>query len=163
MAPVVIRFATPADMGLILGLVRELAHYERQPGAVTATEEDLRRYGFGPDRRFEALLAFSETKPAGFALFFPNFSTWLGRPGLFLEDIYVAEWARKHGVGRRLMARLAAIALERGWGRLDLNVLHWNPAREFYARIGMHPREDWIPYRVTGAALERLATQAKES
>lgn len=163
MAPVVVRFASAADMGMILTLVRELARYERQPDAVTASEEDLRRHGFGPDRRFEALLAFIDTRPAGFALFFPNFSTWLGRPGLFLEDIYVAEWARKHGVGRRLMARLAAIALERGWGRLDLNVLHWNPAREFYARIGIEPRQDWIPYRVTGAALERLAVEAEES
>ena len=119
MAEIELRFATAEDAGILLALVRELAIYEKAPSAVLATEEDFRRHGFGPEPRFEALLAFVDGRPAAFALFFPNFSTWLGKPGLYLEDIFVSEWARNLGVGRRLMARLAAIAVERGWGRLD--------------------------------------------
>src|SRR5438045_4861535 len=114
MSAIKLRFATPDDVGLILQLVRELAAYERSPDAVVATEDDLLRHGFGRERRFEALLAFVGEEPAGLALFFPNFSTWAGRPGVYLEDLYVREWARGSGVGRRLMARLAAIAIERG-------------------------------------------------
>jgi len=159
MAAITLRTATAEDVGILLDLVRQLALYEKQPEAVIATEADLRRHGFGPERRFEALLALVDGKPAGFALFFPNFSTWEGRPGLFLEDLFVAEWARKHGVGRRLMARLAAIALERGWARFDLSVLNWNPARRFYHRIGMRHLEEWLPYRVDGAALRALAAE----
>ena len=104
---------------------------------MVATEADLVRHGFGPDRQFEAILAFVDDEPAGLALFHPRFSTWLGRPGMYLEDLYVAEEARGLGVGRRLMARLAAIAVERGWGRIDFQVLDWNPARDFYHRLGM--------------------------
>jgi len=159
MAAITLRTATAEDVGILLDLVRQLALYEKQPEAVIATEADLRRHGFGPERRFEALLALVDGRPAGFALFFPNFSTWEGRPGLFLEDLFVAEWARKHGVGRRLMARLAAIALERGWARFDLSVLNWNPARQFYHRIGMRHLEEWLPYRVDGAALRALAAE----
>ena len=157
MSDVTLRFATADDVGLLLQLIRELAAYERAPGAVVATEDDLRRHGFGPDRRFEALLAFVDHEPAGFALFFPDFSTWRGRPGLFLEDLYVREWARKRGVGRRLIARLAAIAIERDWPALRLNVLDWNPAREFYQRLGIEARNAWVPYGATGSALRRLA------
>ena len=98
-------------------------------------------------------------RPAGFALFFPNFSTWLGKPGLYLEDVFVSEWARKLGVGRRLMARLAAIAVERGWGRLDFWVLHWNPARGFYHRLGFRHMDEWLPYRAEGDALLALARE----
>jgi GNAT superfamily N-acetyltransferase len=156
---IAIRFATAADCGLILRFVRELAAYEKAPEAVVATEADLRHHGFGADRQFEALLAFLDGEPAGFALFFPRFSTWLGRPGLFLEDLYVTEQARRHGVGRRLMARLAAIALERGWQRLDFHVLDWNPARGFYARLGAEPLGDWLRYGADEAALRRLAAQ----
>ena len=126
---ITIRFATADDAGLLLQFVRELAAYERAPDAVVATEDDLRRYGFGPQRCFDALLAFVADEPAGFALFYPDFSTWRGQPGLYLEDLYVRDWARRRGVGRRLMARLAAIALERGWPDIHLNVLDWNPAR----------------------------------
>ena len=157
MSAVTLRFATADDVGLLLQLIHELAAYERAPEAVVATEEDLRRHGFGPDRRFEALLAFVDDEPAGFALFFPDFSTWRGRPGLFLEDLYVREWARGRGVGRRLIARLAAIAIERDWPALRLNVLDWNPAREFYQRLGIEARNAWVPYGATGAALRRLA------
>jgi GNAT superfamily N-acetyltransferase len=157
MSAVTLRFAAADDVGLLLQLIRELAAYERAPDAVVATEDDLRRHGFGPDRRFEALLAFVDDEPAGVALFFPDFSTWLGRPGLFLEDLYVREWARGRGVGRQLIARLAAIAVERDWPALRLNVLDWNPAREFYQRLGIEARNAWVPYGATGAALRRLA------
>jgi GNAT superfamily N-acetyltransferase len=162
MTDIILRFATAEDAGILLALVRELAVYERSPDAVQATEEDFRRHGFGVERRFEALLAFVDGRPAGFALFFPNFSTWLGRPGLYLEDIFVAEWARKSGVGRRLMTRIAAIAVERGWGRLDFWVLHWNPARDFYHRLGVSHMEEWLPYRAEGEALMVLARQDTE-
>ena len=159
MAEITLRFATAEDAGILLALVRELAIFENAPDAVLATEADLRRHGFGPEPRFEALLAFVDGRAAGFALFFPNFSTWLGKPGLFLEDIFVSEWARKLGVGRRLMAKLAAIAVERGWGRLDFSVLHWNPARGFYHRLGIKHMEEWLPYRAQGDALVALASQ----
>jgi GNAT superfamily N-acetyltransferase len=162
MAEIALRFATAEDAGILLALVRELATYERAPDAVQATEEDFRRHGFGAEKRFEALLAFVDGRPAGFALFFPNFSTWLGRPGLYLEDIFVAEWARKSGVGRRLMARVAAIAVERGGGRLDFWVLHWNPARDFYRRLGVSHMEEWLPYRAEGEVLAALARQDRE-
>jgi len=159
MAEITLRFATAEDAGILLALVRELAIFEKAPDAVLATEADLRRHGFGPEPRFEALLAFVDGRAAGFALFFPNFSTWLGKPGLFLEDIFVSEWARKLGVGRRLMARLAAIAAERGWGRLDFSVLQWNPARGFYHRLGIRHMQEWLPYRAEGDALAALARE----
>jgi GNAT superfamily N-acetyltransferase len=154
-----IRFATADDTGLLLQLIGELAAYERAPDAVVATEDDLLRHGFGAERRFEALLAFVDGESAGFALFYPDFSTWLGRPGLYLEDLYVKEWARRRGVGRRLMARLAALAIERNWPALHFNVLDWNPARGFYHRLGIAARQDWQPYGATGDALRCLAAQ----
>jgi GNAT superfamily N-acetyltransferase len=159
MSAIALRFATAEDVGLLLQLIRELAEYEKAPGAVVATEEDLRRHGFGPEPRFEALLALVDGEPAGFALFFPDFSTWRGRPGIFLEDLYVREWARRLGVGRRLMARLAAIALERDWPALHFNVLDWNPARGFYRRLGITIRSEWLPHGATGETLHRLAAQ----
>jgi ribosomal protein S18 acetylase RimI-like enzyme len=157
MAEIEIRFATAEDAGLLLQLIRELAIFEKAPDAVVATEDDLRRHGFGPQRAFEALLAFADGRPAGFALFFINFSTWLGKPGLYLEDVFVSEWARGLGIGRRLMARLATIAVERDYGRLDFWVLHWNPARGFYERFGFRHMDEWLPYRAEGEALRRLA------
>jgi len=157
MTAVEIRAAAEADAGLLLQLIRELAIYEKAPDAVVATEDDLRRHGFGPRRAFETLLAFADGRPAGFALFFTNFSTWLGKPGLYLEDIFISEWARGLGVGRRLMARLAAVAVERDYGRLDFWVLHWNPARGFYERLGFRHMDEWLPYRAEGEALDRLA------
>jgi len=160
MSTVTLRFATADDVGLLLQLIRELAAYEKAPpGAVVATEEDLRRHGFGSERRFEALLALVDGEPAAFALFFPDFSTWRGRPGIFLEDLYVREWARRRGVGRRLMARLAAIAIERDWLALHFNVLDWNPAREFYQRLGITTRSEWLPHRASGETLHRLAAR----
>ena len=159
MTTVLIRFARANDVGVMLQLIRELAAYERAPDAVVATEDDLCRYGFGPERRFEALIAFVEEEPAGFALFFPDFSTWRGRPGLYLEDLYVRDWARRLGVGRRLIARLAAIAIERDWPALRLMVLDWNPARGFYRRLGIEPRSEWLPYGMAGEALRLMASQ----
>jgi GNAT superfamily N-acetyltransferase len=154
-----VRNATADDVGLLLQLIRELAAYERASGAVVATEDDLRRHGFGPQRHFEALVAMVEDQPAGFALFYPDFSTWHGRPGVFLEDLYVRDWARRRGVGRRLMTRLAAIAIERGWSTLHFNVLDWNPAQDFYHRLGLKPRAQWVPYAAMSKVLRRLAAE----
>ena len=156
---ITLRFATIDDVGLLLQLIRELAAYEKAPDAVVATDDDLRRHGFGPERHFEALLAFIDGDPAGFALFHPRFSTWLGRPGMYLEDLFVTEAARGRGVGRRLMARLAAIAVERGWGRIDFQVLDWNPARDFYRRLGIEHLGDWLRYGADAEALSRLAAE----
>ena len=159
MSAITLRFAAVDDVGLLLQLIRELAEYERAPDSAVATEADLRRHGFGAERRFEAIIACVDGEPAGFALFFPHFSTWRGRPGLYLEDLYVRDWARGHGVGRRLMARLAAIAIEREWPALHFAVLHWNPARAFYRRLGISARDEWRPYGATDEALRRLAGQ----
>jgi GNAT superfamily N-acetyltransferase len=159
MSAIAIRFATAEDVGLLLQLIGELAAYERAPDAVVASEEDLRRHGFGSQPRFEALVAWIDDRPAGFALFYPDFSTWQGRPGLYLEDLYVREWARGRGVGRRLMARLAAIAIERDWPTLHFNVLDWNPARGFYHRLGIKARSEWQPYSASSEALRRLAAE----
>ncbi len=156
---ITIRFASPEDADLVLRLVRELAIFEKAPEAVVATAEDLVRHGFGPDRQFEAILAFVDAKPAGLALFHPRFSTWLGRPGMYLEDLYVVAEARGQGVGQRLMARLATIAIERGWGRIDFQVLDWNPARGFYRRLGIEHLGEWLRYGAGGEALRRLADQ----
>ena len=156
---ITIRFGTPEDAGLVLRLIRALAAYERAPEAVVATEADLVRYGFGPDPQFEAILAFVDGEPAGLALFHSRFSTWLGRPGMYLEDLYVTEAARGLGVGRRLMARLAAIAVERGWGRIDFQVLDWNPARNFYHRLGMQHLGEWLRYGANDDTLHRLAKE----
>jgi GNAT superfamily N-acetyltransferase len=158
-AAITIRFATEDDCALLLRLVRQLAAYEKAPDAVVATEEDLRRHGFGPNPQFEAILAFVDREPAGVALFHSRFSTWLGRPGMYLEDLYVVETARGHGVGHRLMARLAAIAVERGWGRIDFHVLDWNPARAFYHRLGMAHLDGWLRYGADEDALKRLADE----
>src|SRR6202048_3829011 len=149
MSAVTLRFATADDVGLLLQLIRELAAYEKAPGAVVAPEKALPRHGFGSERRFEALLALVDGEPAGFALFYPDFSTWHGRPGIFLEDLYVRKWARRRGVGRRLMARLAAIAIERDWPALHFNVLDWNPAREVYQRLRINTRSEGVTHRKT--------------
>ena len=162
MPNIAIRFAVAEDAGLLLQLIRELAVYENLIGEVTASEADLRRYGFGPERRFEALIAALDGEPVGFALFLPDFSTFSGRPGLFLEDLYVGEKARRHGVGRRLIARLAAIAVERGCPALNFNVLTWNPAQDFYRRLGFEPRAEWQPWGAAGEVVHRLAREDRE-
>jgi GNAT superfamily N-acetyltransferase len=156
---ITIRCATADDVPLLLRLIRALAVFEKSPDAVVATEADLRQHGFGPEPQFEAILAFLDGEPAGVALFHSRFSTWLGRPGMYLEDLFVTETARGRGVGRRLMSRLAAIAVERGWGRIDFHVLDWNPARRFYARLGMEHLGEWLRYGGDEAALEQLAAE----
>lgn len=159
MSKIRIRFAAADDAGLLLRFIRELAIFERAADAVVATEADLIHHGFGPQPQFEAILAFLDDEPAGAALFHSRFSTWLGRPGLYLEDLYVTEAARGFGVGRQLMARLAAIAIERGWGRIDFHVLDWNPAREFYHRLGVDHIGEWLRYGADEQALLRLAAE----
>jgi GNAT superfamily N-acetyltransferase len=153
----VIRPAGPADAGTILRLVRELAAYEGLLDQVRAREADLLRDGFGQDSYFQCLLVEINGEAVGFALFFHIYSTFEGRPGLYIEDIYLAEPARARNLGRRLMARLAAIALETGCTRLDLSVLRENPARGFYHRLGAAEVADWLPYRLEGDALKHLA------
>lgn len=159
MSALLIRGATRADVGTLSRLVRALAAFERQPDAVKASEADLLRDGFGATPRFEARLALRHGAAVGFTLFFTTYSTWEGRPGLYLEDIFVLEHARRLGVGRALIADLARLALERDYRRLDLSVLDWNPARGFYERLGIRENTGWLPYRVSGAALAALAEE----
>lgn len=161
MAQIRIRWAVENDAALIVRFVRQLAVYEKEPAEnVRITEADVRRDGFGASPRFEALIAELDGEPAGFALFFPNYSTWEGRPGLYIEDIFVEERARKSGIGRALIAAIAKIARARGCVRVDLQVLDWNPAREFYRRLGLRHLETWQPFRLTGAQLATLAATA---
>lgn len=157
MASITIREANSGDATTIVALIRELAAFEHLEDQVRLAEADVVRDGFGERPYFECLIAAVDGEPAGFALYFHNYSTFEGRPGIYVEDVYVRESARGLGVGRKLMARLAAIALERGCRRLDLWVLHWNPARDFYHRLGFRHMDAWLPYRLDGDALARLA------
>jgi GNAT superfamily N-acetyltransferase len=153
-----IRAATEDDVPLILALIEELAEYERLSHAVSATEEALKESLFGERRVAEALLGYLGDDPAGFALFFHNFSTFLGKPGIYLEDLYVRPEFRGAGVGRALLIHLAKLARERGCGRLEWSVLDWNePAIGFYKGIGASPVSGWTLYRVAEEALEELA------
>ena len=162
MPEIAIRPARPDDAATIVALVRELAVYEREPlSSVKLGEADILRDGFGAERRFELLLATLDGAVEGFALFFPNYSTWEGRAGLYVEDLYISEWARGTGVGRRLLAEVAAIARARDCPRLDLSVLHWNPARGFYERLGFTEMVDWRRYRLTDEALAAFAAEGR--
>ncbi len=161
MPRITIRFATADDVPLILEFIKALARFEKEPDAVQTTPEDLLRDGFGERPQFEVLIAEQNEEPVGFALFFATYSTWEGRPSLYLEDLFVVESARKHGVGRALMAQLAAIAVERGYQRLELQVLDWNPARQFYHRLGMSHMQAWRSYRLSDRALRRLAAEGQ--
>ena len=158
---VIVRDAVAGDCGAIHRMLEALAAYERAPGAVRVTTAALRRDGFGADPKFTAAIAELKGEAVGFTLWTFNYSTWEGRRGLFLEDIFVEERARRYGVGRALMADLARRALAQGFGRIDLNVLTWNPARKFYESLGIDHIDDWAPYRIRGAALARLAQGAK--
>lgn len=156
--PCRIRPAVEADAPLVLALIRELAEYERLAGEVTATEADIRDALFGPAPSAEAVIAEAEEQPVGFALFFHNFSTFAGKRGLYLEDLYVRPEHRGRGIGRRLLRHLARIARDRGCHRFEWSVLDWNePAIRFYRRLGAVPMDDWTVCRLTGAALDRLA------
>lgn len=156
-APFTIRFARADDIPLLLAFIRELADYEHMLDQVVATEDLLRVWMF-EKRTVEALLAELDGEAVGFALFFHNFSTFLGRGGIYLEDLYVRPQARGLGLGKALLQRLAALALERGCGRLEWGCLDWNkPSIDFYRAMGAEPMSDWTVYRVAGDGLERLA------
>jgi GNAT superfamily N-acetyltransferase len=157
-----IRLAGRDDAATILRLIRELAAYEDLLDQVRASEADILRDGFGDPPRFECLLAEQDGVAVGFALFFHNYSTFEGRSGLYLEDLYVNERVRSLGLGRALMARLASLAVARGCLRLELAVLDWNPARAFYRRLGFDHNKDWLPYRLGGARLEALAAEDED-
>jgi GNAT superfamily N-acetyltransferase len=153
-----IRPARAEDVPVILELIRDLATYERAPNEVTATEEQLVDVLFGDRPAAEVLLAFEGKSPVGFAVFFHNFSTWLGRPGLYLEDLFIKPEKRGRGYGRALLVDLAKIALERGCGRMEWAVLDWNePAIKFYRALGAKPMDEWTVFRLTRAGIARLA------
>lgn len=155
--------ATKKDVPLIRELILELAEYEcALPGEVPVTEKDLARTLFGKQPAAEVLIAYLGDEPAGFALFFHNYSTWLGKRGIFLEDLFVRPRARKHGIGFALLRELARIAVERDCGRMDWSVLNWNElAISFYKRIGAKPMDDWTTFRLTGDALAHVAGAEK--
>ena len=153
-----IRPATEHEVPEVLRFIRELAVYERLEHEVVATEAALRAALFGPRPYAEVVFACLDGAPVGFALFFHNFSTFVGKPGIYLEDLFVRPEARGRGVGRSLLAWLARTALERGCGRLEWAVLDWNePAIGFYRTLGAVSQDEWTTMRVSGAALERLS------
>jgi GNAT superfamily N-acetyltransferase len=153
-----IRFATEADTGIIAQLIRELAEFEELIGSVSMTADDLKRNLFGERRFGEVLIATRDTEPVGFALFFHNFSTFLGKPGIYLEDIYVRPNCRSLGIGRKILEVVAEIALERGCGRFEWAVLNWNKrAIQFYEELGAKSLSEWTTYRLDGSNLKRLA------
>ncbi|MGZ3330731.1 MAG: N-acetyltransferase family protein [Gemmatimonadaceae bacterium] len=154
---------TKKDVPLIRALILELAEYERAlPGEAPVTEKDLEKTLFGKRPAAEVLIAYLGKEPAGFALFFHNYSTWLGKRGIYLEDLFVRPSARKHGVGFALLQALARLAVERDCGRLDWSVLTWNElAISFYKRIGAKHMDDWTTFRLTGDALAHVAGAEK--
>jgi GNAT superfamily N-acetyltransferase len=160
-APVLnIRNATAEDIPLILQFIRELADFERAPQDAVATEADLRRYGFSENPKFQVVVAEWAREPAGFALFFYHFSTWLGQPTLFLEDLFVRPRYRKQGIGNALLVYLARLAVREGCGRFEWQVLDWNtPAIKFYESLGARVMKAWLTMRVSGEELKGLAAQ----
>lgn len=153
-----IRPGRASDAQLILQFIRELAEYEREPRAVTATEADLVRDGFSADPKFRVVIAEWEGHPAGFALFFYNYSTWQGRPGLYLEDLFVRPQFRGRGIGKKLLLYLARLALRENCGRFQWQVLDWNtPSLRFYESLGARVMKEWLTMRVEGEALKHLA------
>jgi GNAT superfamily N-acetyltransferase len=158
-----IRPAEIGDVPVILELIRDLATYERAPNDVTATEEQLREVLFGAKPAAEVRLAFEDDVAVGFGVFFHNFSTWLGKPGLYLEDLFVRPEHRGKGYGRALLVDLAKIAGERGCGRMEWAVLDWNdPAIQFYRKLGAKPMDEWTVFRLTRDGIARLAEQEQE-
>jgi GNAT superfamily N-acetyltransferase len=155
-----LRSATEHDVPLIVRFIRELAEYERLAHECVATEESVRETLFGARPYAEVIVAEEGGEPAGFALFFHNYSTFLARPGIYLEDLYVRPEMRGRGVGKALLIRLAQIAEERNCGRLEWAVLNWNEdAIRFYRSLGAAPQDEWTVYRVTGEALRNLASR----
>ncbi len=160
MAEIRIRPATPDDVPLIITFIHELAAYEKLAHVVVTSEADMHSALFGERPVVEALIAIVDDAPAGYALFFPNFSTFLGKPGLYLEDLYVRPAARGVGAGRKLLEHLSRIVVERGWGRLEWSVLDWNePSIAFYKKMGAQAMDEWTVFRLTGKALDTLALQ----
>ena len=158
MPEIQITTATPQDVPLILTFIHELATYEKLAHEVVATDADMHTALFGVRPVIEAAIARLDGEPIGYALFFPTFSTFLGKPGLYLEDLYVRPAARGLGVGRKLLEHLARITVERGWGRLEWSVLDWNePSIAFYKKMGAKPMEQWTIFRLTGDSLRHLA------
>ena len=160
---ITLRPAQRSDVSLIVTFIRELAAYEKLAHEVVAREEDFREALFGERPVVEAVIANLDDDPVGYALFFPNFSTFLGKPGLYLEDLYVRPEARGFGVGRAMLEHLAHIAVERGWGRFEWAVLDWNePSIAFYKKMGARAMDEWTIFRMTGEPLEKLALGAGE-
>jgi GNAT superfamily N-acetyltransferase len=156
-----IRAARVEDVPIILQLICDLATYERAPNEVTATKDQLAEVLFGKRPVAEVLLAFEGKSPVGFAVFFYNFSTWLGRPGLYLEDLFVKPEKRGKGYGRALLVELAKIARDRGCGRMEWAVLDWNePAIKFYRALGAEPMDEWTVFRLTRGGIAKLANAA---
>ena len=159
-----IRIATEADVPLILSFIRALADYEKLADRVIATEDSVRQTLFGNPRFAEVLIAEEDANPVGFALFFHNYSTFLARPGVYLEDLFVKPEARGRGYGKALLARLAEIARERNCGRVEWAVLDWNePSIAFYRSLGAVSLDDWRMFRLTGPALDALADSMQRS
>ena len=159
-----IREARVEDVPIILELIRDLATYERAPNEVVATEDQLADVLFGNRPAAEVLLGFEGETPIGFALFFHNFSTWLGRPGLYLEDLFVKPEKRGKGYGRALLIELAKIARDRGCGRMEWAVLDWNePAIKFYHSLEAKPMDEWTVFRLTGEGIAKLANEQTTS
>lgn len=157
-ATIEIRTAGANDVSTILGFIKELADYEKLSHQVVADEQQLSATLFGERPSAEVIIAETDGAPAGFALFFHNYSTFLARPGLYLEDLYVKPELRGHGIGKKLLCRLAEIAMERGCGRFEWSVLDWNePAIRFYENLGAESMDGWTVFRVTGEALADLA------
>jgi GNAT superfamily N-acetyltransferase len=150
--------AVEGDAAVILSFIRKLAEYEKLSHLVVATEENIREHVFGANPVAEVLLAYWDREPVGFALYFRDFSTFLGQAGIYLEDLFVEPEHRGKGIGKALLAQLAQIAVERGYGRLQWSVLDWNaPSIEFYRSLGAVPLDAWTGYRLMGDALQRLA------
>lgn len=157
MSEITIRNAEPGDAALILKFITELAIYEKAEDEVIATEEDIRESIFGENSTVKGLICLVDNRPAGFAVYFYNYSTWLGKKGIYLEDLYVSPDFRRFGAGRALFKELAQIALAQGCERLEWNVLDWNePAIAFYESIGGEAKSEWIGYRLSGEALKAM-------
>lgn len=155
-----IRSATANDVPLILSLIKELAQYEKLSHAVVATEDDLKESLFGARPAAEVVIGYEGSEPVGYALFFPTFSTFVGKPGIYLEDLYVRPVARRKGYGRALLLHLAQLARERGCGRLEWSVLDWNePSINFYKSLGAVPLDDWTVFRLDSTALQALVSR----
>lgn len=156
----VIKTATIDDVPIILTLIKELADYEKLLHEVIATEDDLKKTLFGPRAHAEVIIGYLNSKPVTFALFFHNYSTFLGKSGIYLEDLYVQSSMRGQGIGKKMLKHLATLAKERNCGRFEWSVLDWNePAIQFYKSIGAKPMDEWTQFRLTGQALDDFAKQ----